>query len=154
MTDDTSRDLRERLTPLQYQVTQCDATEPPFQNAYWDEHRPGIYVDVISGEPLFSSRDKYDSGSGWPSFTRPIGGSRVTTRQDRSLFMTRTEVRSASSDAHLGHLFPDGPGPGGNRYCMNSASLRFVPLEEMADAGYAEWIPAVTGEASRPDDTP
>lgn len=148
MTDRTD-DLRERLTPLQYQVTQCDATEPPFRNAYWDEHRPGIYVDVISGEPLFSSRDKYDSGSGWPSFTRPIGGDRLTTRTDRKLIVPRTEVRSASSDAHLGHLFPDGPGPDGNRFCMNSASLRFIPLEEMADAGYAEWIPAVTGEAAR-----
>ncbi len=154
MTDDTTRDLRERLTPLQYQVTQCDATEPPFRNAYWDEHRPGIYVDVISGTPLFSSRDKFDSGTGWPSFTHPIQVDGVTTRTDRTMLMPRTEVRSASSDAHLGHVFPDGPGPEGTRFCMNSASLRFVPLEEMAAAGYAEWIPAVQGEPSRPGDTP
>jgi len=154
MTDDTTRDLRQRLTPLQYQVTQCDATEPPFRNAYWDEHRPGIYVDVISGEPLFSSRDKFDSGTGWPSFTRPIRGEGVTTRTDRVLIVPRTEVRSASSDAHLGHLFPDGPGPDGNRFCMNSASLRFVPLEEMDAAGYGEWIGAVTGKPPRDHTTP
>lgn len=133
-------DLKQRLTPLQYQVTQCDATEPPFQNEYWDEHRDGIYVDVVSGEPLFSSRDKYDSGTGWPSFTRPIDASRVTSRTDRTLFVPRTEVRSASSDAHLGHVFPDGPGPDGQRYCMNSAALRFIPREAMADAGYADWL--------------
>lgn len=133
-------DLKQRLTPLQYQVTQCDATEPPFQNEYWDEHRDGIYVDVISGEPLFSSRDKYDSGTGWPSFTRPIDASRVTSRTDRTLFVPRTEVRSASSDAHLGHVFPDGPGPDGQRFCMNSAALRFIPREAMADAGYADWL--------------
>ncbi len=141
--------LRDRLTDLQYQVTQCDATEPPFRNPYWNEHRAGIYVDVISGEPLFSSRDKYDSGTGWPSFTRPIRNEEVTTRTDHKLMMPRTEVRSSSSDAHLGHVFPDGPGPGGMRYCMNSASLRFVPLEEMEAAGYAAWIPDVTGEAAR-----
>jgi methionine-R-sulfoxide reductase len=134
-------DLKQRLTPMQYQVTQCDATEPPFQNEYWDEHREGIYVDVVSGEPLFSSHDKYDSGSGWPSFTRPIEPARVTTRSDRTLFVPRTEVRSASSDAHLGHVFPDGPGPDGQRFCMNSAALRFIPREAMAEAGYAAWLP-------------
>jgi methionine-R-sulfoxide reductase len=133
--------LRSRLTDLQYQVTQCDATEPPFQNAYWNEHRKGIYVDVVSGEPLFRSSDKYDSGTGWPSFTRPIGAEKVTTKTDHKLFVPRTEVRSASSDSHLGHVFPDGPGPGGLRYCMNSAALRFIPVEEMAAAGYEALIP-------------
>jgi methionine-R-sulfoxide reductase len=150
MTDHSDAELRQRLTPLQYRVTRCDATEPPFRNPYWDEKRPGIYVDVVSGEPLFSSRDKYDSGTGWPSFTRPIDGTGVTTRTDRSLMLPRTEVRSASSDSHLGHVFPDGPGPDGQRFCMNSAALRFIPLEEMDAAGYGAWIGAVevSGEAS------
>jgi methionine-R-sulfoxide reductase len=132
-------ELRRRLTPLQYDVTQREGTEPPFQNEYWDEHRDGIYVDVVSGEPLFSSRDKYDSGTGWPSFTRPLGPERVTTREDRRLFATRTEVRGASSDAHLGHVFPDGPRPTGQRYCMNSAALRFIPREHLAAEGYADY---------------
>jgi peptide methionine sulfoxide reductase msrA/msrB len=135
--DDT--DLRDRLTPLQYEVTRCEGTEPPFDNEYWDEHRDGIYVDVVSGEPLFSSRDKYDSGTGWPSFTKPLREDVVTTREDHRLFSSRTEVRSAASDAHLGHVFPDGPKPMGQRYCMNSAALRFVPREEFATAGYAEY---------------
>ncbi len=132
-------ELRERLTPLQYQVTQQEGTEAPFANEYWDEHRDGIYVDVVSGDPLFSSKDKYDSGSGWPSFTRPLRAEAVTTRDDHKLFSTRTEVRSSASDAHLGHVFPDGPMPTGQRFCMNSAALRFVPKEDLAAEGYAEY---------------
>jgi peptide methionine sulfoxide reductase msrA/msrB len=132
-------ELRQKLTPLQYEVTQREGTEPPFQNEYWDEHCDGIYVDVVDGVPLFSSRDKYDSGTGWPSFTRPLDEDAVATREDRKLFMRRTEVRSASSDAHLGHVFPDGPKPSGQRYCMNSAALRFVPKEDLAAEGYAEY---------------
>ena len=134
-------DLKAKLSPLQYQVTQHDATERPFQNAYWDNHEPGIYVDVVSGEPLFSSIDKFDSGTGWPSFTRPLVSDNVTTKTDRSLFMTRTEVRSAHADSHLGHLFDDGPAPTGLRYCMNSASMRFIPVSKLADEGYGEFLP-------------
>lgn len=139
-------ELRERLTPLQFEVTQREGTEPPFQNEYWDEHRDGIYVDVVSGRPLFSSRDKYDSGSGWPSFTRPLRGDAVTTREDRRLSVSRTEVRSTSSDSHLGHVFPDGPQPTGQRYCMNSAALRFIPREDLAAEGYGEWESAFSEE--------
>ncbi len=133
-------ELAGKLSPEQFAVTQCDATEPPFRNAYWNEHRPGIYVDVVSGVPLFSSQDKYDSGSGWPSFTRPIDAAAVSNRTDHSHGMVRTEVRSAEADSHLGHLFDDGPGPAGMRYCINSASLRFIPLEEMEKEGYGEWV--------------
>lgn len=129
----------DRLTDAQYRVTQEDGTEPAFRNRYWDNHEAGVYVDVVSGQPLFSSVDKYDSGTGWPSFTRPIDAGSVTTKQDRKLFMSRTEVRSSGADSHLGHLFPDGPPEaGGQRYCMNSAALRFVPVSELESEGYGE----------------
>ena len=134
-------ELKRKLTPIQYEVTQHEGTEPPFRNQYWDNHEPGIYVDVVSGEPLFSSLDKFDSGTGWPSFTRPLEPANVTQRTDRSLFMTRTEVRSAHADSHLGHLFDDGPPPAGLRYCMNSASLRFIPAERLEAEGYGQYVP-------------
>jgi peptide-methionine (R)-S-oxide reductase len=129
-----------RLSPEQYRVTQCDGTEPPFDNAYWDSKEPGIYVDVVSGEPLFASVNKFDSGSGWPSFTRPIESENVVENTDTSHGMSRTEVRSSHGDSHLGHVFPDGPREeGGLRYCINSASLRFIPLDELESEGYGAY---------------
>ena len=136
----SNEELRRRLTEEQYQVTQHAGTEPPFENAYWDNHRAGIYVDIVSGEPLFSSLDKFDSGTGWPSFTRPVDPSAVTTRTDHMLLFSRTEVRSKLADSHLGHVFDDGPPPTGLRYCMNSAALRFVPVERLAEEGYGEYL--------------
>ena len=134
-------ELKEKLTPEQYRVTQHEGTEPPFRNAYWDNHEPGIYVDVVSGEPLFSSLDKFDSGTGWPSFTRPLEAENVATRSDQSHFMRRTEVRSRFADSHLGHVFDDGPKPTGLRYCMNSASMRFIPVDRLEAEGYGKYLP-------------
>lgn len=133
-------ELRERLTPIQFQVACNEGTEPAFRNAYWNNKKPGIYVDIISGKPLFSSTDKFDSGTGWPSFTQPINEEEIVEKVDKSHFMTRTEVRSKTGDAHLGHVFPDGPGPGGLRYCINSASLKFIPVEDLEKEGYGQYL--------------
>jgi len=135
----TDAELKATLTPAQYDVTQCSATEPPFRNEFWNHHEPGIYVDVVSGEALFASTDKFDSGTGWPSFIRPLDNANVTEHTDTSHGMRRVEVRSTQADSHLGHLFPDGPGPTGLRYCINSAALRFIPTAQLEEAGYGQY---------------
>jgi methionine-R-sulfoxide reductase len=140
-TKPSPEELKKKLTPQQYHVTQECGTEPPFNNAYWNNHAAGIYVDVVTGEPLFSSLDKFDSSSGWPSFTKPIAKEKVVEKSDRTLGMDRTEVRGAKSDAHLGHVFDDGPSPNELRYCINSAALRFVPVEKLKEEGYGQFLP-------------
>jgi methionine-R-sulfoxide reductase len=145
-------ELRKKLTMQQYYVTQQCGTEPPFQNEYWDNHRPGLYVDIVSGEPLFTSMDKFDSGTGWPSFTKPVEKDKVAEKSDNDHGMRRTEVRSSKSDSHLGHVFDDGPGPAGLRYCINSAALRFVPVEKLQEEGYGQYLP-LFHQSNKPADS-
>ena len=150
----SATELKRRLTPMQFAVTQHSATEPSFRNEFWDNHKPGIYVDIVSGKPLFSSLDKFDSGCGWPSFSRPLASKEVVERADNSHGMERTEVRSSVADSHLGHVFNDGPAPTGLRYCINSASLRFVPVEAMEQAGYGAYLdPFIKAGLYKPKDT-